>query len=66
MYIPPMSAPKDLITATQARELLGVSEKKIAQLLKPLRKYTNPLDKRQRLVSKAQVLKLKEPTASAA
>lgn len=61
-----MSVPKDLITATQARELLGVSEKKIAQLLKSLSHYTDPLDRRKKLVSKAQVLKLREPREEAA
>jgi hypothetical protein len=61
-----MKPPADLITATQARELLGVSEKKMAQLMKLLRRYTNPLDKRQRLVSRTEVEALKQPRAEAA
>jgi hypothetical protein len=61
-----MATPNDLITASEARKLLGVSEKKMAQLMKSLRHYINPLDKRQRLVSKAAVLKLREPRAEAA
>jgi hypothetical protein len=63
-----MSTPKDLITATEARKLLNVSTYKLKHLLdeKALRVYTNPLDKRVKLVSRAEVLKLKEPRAEAA
>ena len=61
-----MNAPKDLITATEARALLGVSEKKMAELMKTLRHYSSQLDRRKKLVSKAEVLRLREPRAEAA
>ncbi len=60
--------PTDLITASEARRLLGVSAVKMAQLIKdePLRHFPNPLDRREKLVSKAEVLALKPPRAEAA
>jgi len=60
--------PLDLITASEARRLLGVSAVKIAQLIKDgtLRHFPNPLDRREKLVSKAEVLALKPPRAAAA
>jgi hypothetical protein len=62
-----MGAPKDLITTTEARQLLGVGKHKMKDLLgTELAVYTNPLDKRKKLVSRAEVLKLKEPRAEAA
>jgi hypothetical protein len=62
-----MSAPKDLITTTEARRLLGVGKHKMKDLLgTELQVYASKLDKRKKLVSKAEVLKLKEPRAEAA
>ena len=60
--------PIDLITASEARRLLGVSAVKMAQLIKDgiLRHYPNALDRREKLVSKAEVLALKPPRAEAA
>ncbi|HYP52141.1 MAG TPA: hypothetical protein VEQ42_01290 [Pyrinomonadaceae bacterium] len=53
--------PEDLISVAEARKLLGVSTVKIAQLLRnnQLRHFPDPLDKRVKLVSQAEVLKLK-------
>ncbi len=55
-----MNTPQDLIPATEARKLLGISPKKMAELLKRnvIRHFPNPLDARSKLVSKSQVLKL--------
>jgi len=63
-----MDTPKDLITATEARKLLGVSTLKLAQLLRDgeLRHFPDPLNKRRKLVSKAEALALKMPRAEAA
>jgi DNA-binding MarR family transcriptional regulator len=49
--------PSDLIKVTAARKLMGVSPMKMAQLIKDglLRTYDNPLDKRVKLVSRAEV-----------
>lgn len=49
--------PNDLIKVTAARKLLGVSPMKMAQLLKDgyLRTFDNPLDRRVKLVSRAEV-----------
>lgn len=49
--------PDDLIKVTAARKLLGVSPMKMAQLIKDgfLRTYDNPLDRRVKLVSRAEV-----------
>jgi hypothetical protein len=60
--------PNDLITASEARRLLGVSAVKMAQLIKDeiLRHFPNPLDRREKLVSKAEVLALKPTRAEAA
>jgi hypothetical protein len=64
-----MNTPEDLITAEAARlEILRVSPKKMAALLKEgtIRHYPNPLDKRQKLVSRAEVLALLPKRAEAA
>jgi hypothetical protein len=60
--------PTDLITSSEARRLLGVSAVKMAQLIKDgtLRHFPNPLDRREKLVSKGEVLALKPPRAVAA
>ena len=53
--------PEDLISVAEARKLLGVSTVKIAQLLRSnlLRHFPDPLDRRVKLVSQAEVLRLK-------
>lgn len=63
-----MEMPKDLITAMEARALLGVSRLKMRDLLREgaLRHFPDPLDKRKKLVSKCEVLALKVPRAEAA
>jgi hypothetical protein len=63
-----MNTPSDLITANEARALLGVSRMKIANLLKEgvLKTYQNPLDRREKLVSRAEVLELRPKRAEAA
>lgn len=60
--------PKDLIKSGEARKLLGVSPLKMRQLLNngTLRFYPDRLDGRVKLVSKAEVLALKENRAEAA
>ncbi len=52
--------PYDLIPATEARKLIGVSTVKLAQLIKEnrIRHFHDPLDKRMKLVSRAEVLSL--------
>jgi hypothetical protein len=64
----PKQKPSDLITVAEARALLGVSRVKIAQLLKrgDLRYFTNPLDEREKLISRAEVEALKPKRAEAA
>jgi excisionase family DNA binding protein len=64
----PKQKPSDLITVAEARALLGVSRVKIAQLLKrgDLRYFTNPLDGREKLISRAEVEALKPKRAEAA
>jgi len=60
--------PKDLITAAEAQQLLGVSRPKMGKLLKDgiIRHFPNPIDKRVKLVSRAEVLALKPQRAEAA
>jgi hypothetical protein len=60
--------PSDLITAAEARALLGVSRVKIAQLLKrgDLQCFSNPLDGREKLISRAEAEALKPKRAEAA
>lgn len=62
LYLLRMSkTPKDLITATEARKILGVSTYKLKEILKAgeLNTYENTLDKRVKLVSRAEVERLK-------
>jgi hypothetical protein len=63
-----METPNDLITATEARRLLGVSPLKMTKLLKngSIRHFPDPLDERKKLVSKSEVLALKPRRAEAA
>lgn len=53
--------PADLIPATEARKLLGVSPAKMSQLFKEgiIRHFPDLLDKRVKLVSESEVLSLK-------
>jgi predicted DNA-binding transcriptional regulator AlpA len=59
---------KDLITLNEARSLLGVSRMKIWRLVKEgsLTAIPNKLDKREKLVSKSEVLSLVPNRAEAA
>ena len=60
-----MKKPNDLIPSVKAREILGVSTKKMADLLKDgtIRHFPNPLDKRKKLVSRSEVERLKAEAA---
>lgn len=60
--------PTDLIPVKDARALIGVSHTKMTQLLREgvVRTYPNVLDKREKLVSKAEVLALRPYRAEAA
>lgn len=53
--------PLDLIPTTEARRLLGISSVKMAQLIKDgfVRHFTDPLDKRVKLVSRNELLNLR-------
>lgn len=55
--------PIDLIRAEEARAILGVSSAKMAHLIKQglLPHWTYPLDRRVKLVSRADVLTLMRP-----
>ena len=55
------NTPDDLMAVAEAQRLLGVSHAKIAQLIREgmLRHFPNPLDRRVKLVSRAEVLALK-------
>ena len=63
-----MSKPNDLITVKDARILLGVSTVKMSSLIKNgyLQIYENPLDRREKLISRAEALALKPKRAEAA
>lgn len=62
------NSPKDLIKASDARHLIGVSHAKMSQLIKEgvIRHFTNPLDKRVKLVSKSEVVALTPKLSEAA
>jgi predicted HTH domain antitoxin len=55
------SVPTDLISLTEARRLIAVSRVKMAELIrkKVIRHYPYPVDRRIKLVSKADVMALK-------
>lgn len=63
-----METPIDLITTNEARRLLGISPVTMTRLLKEgvIRHYTNPIDKRVKLVSRQELLSLKPKSAEAA
>jgi predicted DNA-binding transcriptional regulator AlpA len=50
------NTPDDLMAVAEAQRLLGVSHAKIAQLIREgmLRHFPNPLDRRVKLVSRAE------------
>lgn len=60
--------PHDLISTAEARKLLGVSRVKMSQLLRDgrLRHFPDSLDKRYKLVSRAEVEALKHRSVKAA
>jgi predicted HTH domain antitoxin len=55
------SQPTDLISVTEARRLIGVSRIKMAELIKKniIQHYPYPVDRRVKLVSKGEVIALK-------
>ncbi len=63
-----MDTPKDLIAVKDARKLLRISPLTMTRLLQSgtLRHFSNPLDRRSKLVSRAEVLALIPPRAEAA
>ena len=63
-----MDRPSDLIKTTEAQKLLAVGKVKMAQLIKDgiVRYYTSPLDKRVKLVSRTEILMLKDEVREAA
>jgi predicted DNA-binding transcriptional regulator AlpA len=63
-----MDKPDDLISTTQAIRLIGISTATMARLIKDktIQTYSNPFDKREKLVSKAELLSLKPKRAEAA
>jgi hypothetical protein len=54
--------PEDLIRVSEARKLLGVSSVKMAQLIRDghVRVFAYPIDKRVKLLSRSEVLALKQ------
>ena len=62
------NTPTDLISTSEARKLLGVSRPTMSKLLKGgiIRHFPNPIDKRVKLVSQAEVLALIPPRVRAA
>jgi hypothetical protein len=63
-----MDTPDDLILSTEGRKLLGISPTKMSELLRKnvIRYFPNPLDAREKLVSKAEVMSLIPKRAEAA
>jgi hypothetical protein len=63
-----INQPHDLIPVREARTLVGISDYKMTALIKAGRvtTYINPLDRRVKYVSKAEVMKLKETYERAA
>lgn len=60
--------PTDLIPVKDARNLIGVSHTKMTQLIREgiVTTYPNVLDRREKLVSKAEVMALRPYRAEAA
>jgi hypothetical protein len=63
-----MKQPTDLITAAEARRLLGVSPPKLTAMIKDkmFTIYEDPLDKRVKLLSQAEVEAARAPRKRAA
>ncbi len=63
-----MDRSDDLIKTAEAQKLLAVGKVKMAQLIKDgiVRYYTSPLDRRVKLVSRAEILALKNEAREAA
>ncbi len=63
-----MKRPNDLITNTEARLLLGVSPKKMSDFIKSgkLKTWPDTIDGRVKLISRAEVEKLKASSVRAA
>ncbi len=63
-----MDRPDDLIKTAEAQKLLAVGKVKMTQLIKDgiVRYYTSPLDKRVKLVSRAEIIALKNEVREAA
>jgi hypothetical protein len=57
----PIKQPSDLITTSEARVLIDVSAVTMARLIRDeiIRTFPDPLDRRVKLVSRAEVLALK-------
>jgi hypothetical protein len=57
----PIKQPSDLITTSEARALIDVSAVTMARLIRDeiIRTFPDPLDRRVKLVSRAEVLALK-------
>jgi hypothetical protein len=60
--------PADLITVTEARNMLGVGPNKMAALIRNsvIQHWTNPLDARVKLVRRAEILNLTKRVDKAA
>jgi hypothetical protein len=63
-----MNQPDDLISTTEGRKLIGISTHTMARMIREgvIHIYLNPLDKREKLVSKSQIISLKPKRAEAA
>jgi hypothetical protein len=63
-----INRPDDLISTTEARKLLGVSTVKMTQLIKHgvFTVYTDLLDRRVKLISRAEIEALKQRSVKAA
>lgn len=63
-----IATPTDLISTSEAQRLLGVSRPTMSRILKEgmLRHFPNPIDRRVKLVSRAEVLALMPPRVKAA
>ncbi|HEV2764014.1 MAG TPA: hypothetical protein VGV38_13610 [Pyrinomonadaceae bacterium] len=63
-----ISRPEDLVSTTEARKLLGVSTVKMTQLIKSgtFIVYSDLLDRRVKLISRAEVEALKTRSVKAA
>lgn len=62
-----MKRPSDLITNTEARKLLDVSPKKMADLIKAgtIKAYPDTIDGRVKLISRSEIEKLKASSVRA-